>query len=167
MTHPAAPRKGWLAHYSELLGTWRKKNPADGEDAVHDAVLGILENGLGTIQDTRAYLARSTSNAFVDGYRRRSILNVLSMDELQDAEHPTVEDGQSLLYSRELLDALMDALQELPLACQKVYIWHRLEGWKHGEIAAHMGISRSMVEKHMNKALLHIHEKLQQFSPGN
>jgi RNA polymerase sigma-70 factor (ECF subfamily) len=64
-----------------------------------------------------------------------------------------------------VLDALMVALEELPLSCQKVYIRHRLEGWSHAEIAADMGISRSMVEKHMNRALLHIHEMLQKYSP--
>lgn len=165
MSRPTAPRKDWLAHYSELLGSWRKKNHADGEDALHDAVLRMLEQGMDAIKDSRAYLARSTANALVDGHRRHSILNARHLDDLHDADHPTVEDGQSTLYAGELMQAMMAALQDLPLPCQKVYLWHRMEGWTHAEIAAHMGISRSMVEKHMNRALLHLHEKLQKFSP--
>jgi len=38
-------------------------------------------------------------------------------------------------------------LEELPLACQKTHIRLRLEDWTDAEIAADMGVSRSMVEK--------------------
>lgn len=165
MAHSSTPKKGWLAHYSELVAAWRRNKQADGEDAIQDAVLGMLENGFGAIRDTRGYLARSASNALVDIYRKRSVLDVLCLDELDDDEHPRVDDAQSSIYTGELMDALMAALEELPLACQKAYIRHRLEGWTHAEIAADMGVSRSMVEKHMNRALLHIHAKLQKFSP--
>lgn len=165
MSRSPAPKKGWLAHYSELVAAWRRNKQADGEDAVQNAVLGMLENGLGTIKDTRGYLARSASNALVDIYRKRSILDVLCLDELGDEEYPKVGDAQSQTYTGQLMEALMAALEELPLACQKVYIRHRLEGWTHAEIAADMGVSRSMVEKHMNRAILHIHDKLQKYSP--
>ncbi|MGG4605090.1 RNA polymerase sigma factor [Paenalcaligenes sp. Me131] len=165
MSRSSASKKGWLAHYSELVAAWRRKKQGDGEDAVQEAMLSMLENGLGTIKDSRRYLARSASNALVDIYRKRSVLDMRCLDELDDDEHPKVDDAQSSVYTGELMDALMTALEELPLQCQKVYIRHRLEGWTHAEIAADMGISRSMVEKHMNKALLHIHENLQKFSP--
>ncbi len=165
MPRPPAPKKGWLAHYSELVAAWRRKNPQDGEDAMQDAVVGMLESGVGAIDDPRAYLARSTSNGLVDRQRRRGVLDLRSLEELSEDEHPAVQDGQASLYTREVLDALMSVLQELPLSCQKVYIRHRLEGWSHAEIAVDMGISRSMVEKHMNRALLHIHERLQKYSP--
>ncbi len=165
MSRPPASSKGWLAHYSELLVAWRRKNPQDGEDAMQDAVVGMLENGLTTIKNPRAYLARSTANGLVDRYRHRGVLGLRPLDELGEDDHPAIQDSQASIYTKEVLDALMAALQELPLSCQKVYIRHRLEGWSHAEIAADMGISRSMVEKHMNRALLHIHERLQKYSP--
>ncbi|VCU71098.1 putative RNA polymerase sigma factor FecI [Pigmentiphaga humi] len=165
MPRPPAPKKGWLAHYSELVAAWRRKNPQDGEDAMQDAVVGMLENGLIAVENPRGYLARSISNGLVDRYRRRSAIDFQPLEELDENEHPAVQDSQTSLYTKEVLDALMAALEELPLSCQKVYIRHRLEGWSHAEIAADLGISRSMVEKHMNRALLHIHERLQKYSP--
>lgn len=159
------PRKGWLAHYRELFGIWRRKNLHDGEDAIQDAVVKMLENGLGGVDDPRAYLSRSTANGLIDRHRRRTLLEFRPWDDLDEDEHPSVEDGQASIFTTELLDALMVALQELPLACQKVYIRHRIEGWTHAEIARDLGVSRSMVEKHMNRALLHIHERLQKYSP--
>ncbi|NYT69356.1 RNA polymerase sigma factor [Pusillimonas noertemannii] len=165
MSHSSVPKKGWLAHYSELVAAWRRNKQADGEDAIQDAVLGMLENGFGAIRDTRGYLARSASNAFVDMYRKRRVLDMRCLEDLGDDEHPRVDDAQSSAYTGELIDALMAALEELPLACQKTYIRHRLEGWTHAEIAADLGVSRSMVEKYMHRALLHIQDRLQKYSP--
>lgn len=157
--------KPWLAHYRELLGAWRRKGRENGEDAAQDAVLSLLENGAAAIKDTRAYLARSAGNRMIDQHRRQRIVEWMPLESLRESEHPTTEDAQSALYTQELLEALMAALKELPAGCQKVYVRHRLEGWTHAEIAREMGISRSMVEKHMNRALLHIQDRLQRFSP--
>lgn len=166
MTRRSFSDKSWLAHYRELLGIWRRKGREDGEDAAQDAVLNLLENGVGAIDDTRAYLARSASNRMVDQHRRRRIVDWLPLEALHESEHPVVPDAQAALYTQELLDALMAALRELPPSCQQAYVLHRLEGWTHAEIAQEMGVSRSMVEKHMNRALLHIQERLQKFSPN-
>ncbi|MCG7327541.1 sigma-70 family RNA polymerase sigma factor [Achromobacter sp. ACRQX] len=160
-------KQGWLAHYRELLGAWRNKNSPDGEDAVQDVAVKLLERGIVDIEEPRAYLARGVSNGVIDQHRRRAILPVRAIDELAEREHPTVADGQSAYYAGELLTALMAALQELPPACQRVYLQHRLEGWTHAEIAADMGISRSMVEKHMIRALQHIGERLKQHAPSD
>ncbi len=167
MSGSRPPRKGWLAHYSELMGAWRRKGPGqdDGQDAVQDSALSLLENGVGAIDDTRAYLARSTRNGLVDRHRRRSILSFLSIDEMDEADHPRADPPESALYTRELADALLAALEELPLKCQQVYLHHRLEGRTHAEIAGHMGLSRSMVEKYMQRAVRHINDRLQKYAP--
>ncbi|WP_082621300.1 sigma-70 family RNA polymerase sigma factor [Bordetella sp. N] len=165
MSSPPKSAKGWLAHYRELMGAWRRKNPQDGEDAMQDAVVGMLESGLSSIRDPRAYLSRSTANGLVDRHRRRGVLDVRPLDELDESDQPAVQDGQGALYAKQVLDALMAGLEELPPSCRKVYIQHRLEGWSHTEIAADMGISRSMVEKHMSRALLHLHDKLRSYTP--
>jgi RNA polymerase sigma-70 factor (ECF subfamily) len=167
MPRPLTPKKSWLAHYSELIGAWRRKGAwrEDGEDAMQDAALAILENGVGTMDDARAYLARSTANGLINRHRRRSILTILPLDELDEAEHPLAPNPEAAAYSQELACALSAALDELPLKCQQVYIRHRLEGWSHAEIAQSMGLSRSMVEKYMQRALQHLTERLQNYAP--
>lgn len=155
-------KKDWLAHYRDLFGLWRRSGPGreDGEDAMHDTVLGMLENGLGAIEDPRAYLARGTSNRLISQYRHARVLEMLPLDDLGDARHPVAAGADAHVQCRQLADALAAALEELPLKCRQIYVRHRLEGQTHIEIAREMGLSRSMVEKYMTRALRHLDKRL-------
>lgn len=158
----------WLAHYSQLLDLWRQRASGreDAEDAAHDTVLGMLENGTSVIDDPRAYMARGISNRLISRYRHLNVLDFTPLHDLTDAQHPTTPSAEAGLRYQQLADALMDALQELPPKCRHIYIKHRLEGCSHTEIAHEMGLSRSMVEKYMTRALRHIHHQLQHYAPN-
>ncbi len=167
MSRPTAPKKTWLAHYSELVAAWRRKAAGreDREDAMHDAVVRLLENGTAAVDDPRAYLKRSTANGIIDRHRHHAALPATPLHELEESEHPQACGPEAKMYSRQMVNDLRDALGELPLVCQQVYIRHRLEGWTHAEIARGMGISRAMVEKHMTRALQHLNQRLQKYAP--
>ena len=51
---------------------------------------------------------------------------------------------------------LKDALAELPERVRFVFLLHRYEGMKYREIAQHLGISVSSVEKYMMQAIKHV-----------
>ncbi len=157
----------WLAHYSQLVDTWRQRTSGreDAEDAMHDTVLGILENGTGVIDNPRAYMARGTSNRLISRHRHLSVLDITPLHDLTDAQHPTTPSAEAGLRFQQLADALTDALEGLPPKCRHVYIKHRLEGCSHTELANEMGLSRSMIEKYMTRALRHIQQELQHHVP--
>jgi|SRR5690606_16594655 len=160
--------KGWLVFYSELIGVWTRRSGQvqNAEDAAHDAVLGMLEGDAGAISDPRAYLRRSSYNGLVDMHRRRKTHSAIPLHELQENDHPCgTDEPESALRTSQLAAALMEALDELPAKCQQVYVYHRLEGRTHAEIAEAMGLSRSMVEKYMMRALHHINDRLQEYAP--
>lgn len=163
----APAKKGWLAHYSELLGVWRRKahGHEDAEDAMHDAMVRLLESGSATADDPRAYLKRSTANGVIDRHRHQAVLPTTPLQALEETEHPLVAGPESTVYSHQLIGDLKTALEELPPVCQQVYLRHRLEGWTHAEIATAMGLSRAMVEKHMTRALQHLSRRLQHHAP--
>ncbi|QEI07566.1 sigma-70 family RNA polymerase sigma factor [Pigmentiphaga aceris] len=167
MSRPAVPKKNWLAHYSELVAAWRRKavGQEDREDAMHDAVVRLLENGAATVDDPRAYLKRSTTNGIIDRHRHQTALPVTPLHDLEESEHPQVCGPETKVYSRQMVTDLKDALGELPLVCQQVYVRHRLEGWTHAEIARGMDISQAMVEKHMTRALQHLNQRMQKYAP--
>lgn len=167
MSRSSRSAKSWLAHYSELAGAWRGKAGVheDAQDAMHDAVVRLLENGAATVADPKAYLKRSTANGIIDRHRHRTALAMSPLHELDESEHPAVGGPESGAFSRQLIDDLTAALNELPLACRQVYVGHRLEGWTHAEIAAALGISRDMVEKRMTQTLQHLNRKLQKYAP--
>jgi len=56
---------------------------------------------------------------------------------------------------------LCDAIEALPPRCRQVFLLHRVEGMRHAEVAQTLGISRSMVEKHMINAYSSLHAELE------
>ncbi|MGX9936500.1 RNA polymerase sigma factor [Advenella kashmirensis] len=166
MPRRPSPDKGLLAHYCELVGTWarRANSVPDAEDAAHDAVVGILERNGATIVNPRAYLHRSTANGLISRYRHQKACPTSALHELPEEQHPTVDDVEAAVHLSQLSQALLEALDELPIVCQQVFAWHRIEGWTVPEIASRMGLSVSMVEKHLTKSMRHLHQKLERFS---
>jgi len=52
-------KKGWLAHYGELIGTWVRRTDSvthDVQDAVHDVITTMLSGTTSVIHHPRAYL---------------------------------------------------------------------------------------------------------------
>lgn len=167
MSRFAKPNQGWLAHYAALFGTWGRSGTVreDAEDAMHDTVLGILESGAGAIENPRAYMARGVSNRLVSRYRHDRVLDTIPLHDLPDSAHPTTQGSETGAQFQELADALIAALETLPPKCRTIYILHRLEGRTHTEIANDLGLSRSMIEKYMTRALRHIHAQLSHYAP--
>lgn len=166
MSNRHVVRKSWLAHYTELLSTWRRRVRVheDMEDAMQDTMLRILENGAVRAENPKAYLQRSVANGVTDRLRRETVLPMKPLHELHESEHPEVAGPESALYSKQMAGDLATALEELPLVCRQVYIYKRLEGCSHAEIAEQLGISRAMVEKHMTRTLRHLNARLQQYA---
>ena len=90
---------------------------------------------------------------------------MLPLHELDEADHPLCAGADVEAQTQQMVRDLKAALEELPWACQQVYVRHRLEGWTHAEIAEFLGVSRAMVEKHMTRALQHLNRKLQKYAP--
>lgn len=159
--------KGWLAHYRELIGSWTRRGASrhDAEDAAHDVVANMLRNGDAAVLDPKAYLYGASQNRLNGEIRRQSRREQVSLDELPDAEHPVQSDPESAIRAAQLADALKVALAELPLKCQQVFLWNKLEGYTQAEIAQKLGLTQSTVEKHMRRALAHIHDRLQDHAP--
>ncbi|NYT80922.1 RNA polymerase ECF-subfamily sigma-70 factor [Alcaligenaceae bacterium] len=139
--------KGWLAHYRELIGTWKRRSSSsfDAEDAAHDAIVGMLENGGSTIENKRAYLHRSVANGLINRYRREQSFPTLPLHELSESEHPVMDGVEAAAQVSELSQALSDALGELPPACQQVFAWHRLEGWTVPVYTGYYGAPRNVM----------------------
>lgn len=156
---------GWLAYYGELMRSWTRRGAAshDAQDATQDSVLSILQGDASLIRDPRAYLGRSVRNGLAAQYRRQSRDAHVPLHELPEEHQPAGSaDPHAALRATQLADALLQALDELPLPCRQVFAWHRLEGRTMPDIANQMGLSLSMVEKHMTRAIRHIQVRLKQ-----
>ncbi|OZI31044.1 hypothetical protein CAL29_24165 [Bordetella genomosp. 10] len=158
---PASP-KDWLAHYSWLWGAGRPRavRREDAEDAMQDIAVNMLEKGAGAIEEPRAYLLRSVYNRIVSLHRARTLRAAAPLHELPDEHCPLADSAEDSYAASRLADDLVAALGELPVACQEAFKLHRLEGWPHERIAAHLGVSRNMVERHIMRAMRQLQDKL-------
>lgn len=57
---------------------------------------------------------------------------------------------------KQRMQALQNIIDCLPPKCRQVFWMHRIEGQPQLEIAAELGISLNMVERHMIRALVDI-----------
>lgn len=167
MSRSPASKKSWLAHYSELVGVWTRRADSreDAEDATHDAIVRVLENDTGALENPRAYLHRSVHNRLIDEHRRAKLLDAVPLHELDEGVHPLLSDPDAQARTAQLLASLKEGLAELPLKCRQVFLWHRLEGYTQKEIAQKLGISINMVEKYMIRAARHLRERLHDHAP--
>ena len=58
--------------------------------------------------------------------------------------------------------ALKQALAELPERTQQIFRLNRIEGMTHAQVARHLDISDSSVQKHLAKALAYVMQRLQE-----
>jgi len=165
MSDSPTSSKGWLVYYRGLIGSWAKNNSRspDAEDAVQNSALKMLGQSQEAVLDPNAYLFRATRNHLINEVKRQARQPVTSLEALAQDDHPLLSDPEAPVRARQLVDALEAALQQLPLKKRQVFIYHRLEGYTHPEIAARMGISLNTVERYVMDATRHIREKLQNF----
>ena len=153
-------------YYRELVKflSARLGNAQAAEDVVHDAYVRVLERASDEpIQQPRAFLYRTALNLVIDGHRRNALRQVEPLEVLDAEERFFTPSPQVLMDHHQRLDLIQRALAELPAACRDSFLLRKLEGLSHPEIAERLGISRSMVEKHIVNAMKHCRIRIRQW----
>lgn len=145
----------------------------DAEDVLQDVFYELIQayRLLKPAEQVTAWLFRVARNRITDLFRRRrsvSLSDAISAD--QDA--PTIEDllpspdaGPDAIYARGLLlEAMDDALDELPEAQREVFLAHEFEGRSFKELSEETGTSVNTLLSRKHYAVLHLRERLQEFS---
>ena len=142
------------------LGDWDH-----AADVTQDAFLRYASassrGGAAVIENPRAFLRRIVTN-LVQTRRNRlrqygTPVSLTDMDDVVADPTPCVE---RRLAARQHLACLRSALMELPLDCRTALLLNRLDGLSHPEIARHLGVSVSMVTKHIMRAVRHCARRL-------
>lgn len=136
------------------------KRSHEVEDVVQEAFLKVIEaQGKREINLPEHYLFRTTRNLALKEIAKKA--NKLT-DNLGDFPSETdLVVGTSLeddYEAKERLDLACQAIRELPLKCRQVFIYRRVYGYSHKEIADEMGISVKTIEAHLTRAILHCAE---------
>lgn len=68
--------------------------------------------------------------------------------------------------SSQTVDALLAAIGELPLRCREAFILHKFDGLSQAEVARQMGISVTMVERHIKLGMQACRARQEQIQGG-
>jgi RNA polymerase sigma factor (sigma-70 family) len=145
------PVRGWLTRYFRR----RVQNYAEIEDMVQDVFTRMVaRDSTEPVENLGGYVLKTASSVLTDWIRRRSSHAASRHVPFEPELHGEEElDPARILGGREELQAATIVLLQLPERTRTVFVLRSMEGWRFQDIAAHLGISVSAVEKHMVRAI--------------
>ena len=131
------------------------RRPQDIDDIAQETfVRAFLAEQKGTIQHPKAYIYRIARNlAFEILTKKSTKLTSYIEDSCNNALLQSTEDIEGTAIVMEKFDRVKVAIAQMPPQCQRVFIMHKVYGFKYKEISQQLGISVSTVEKHIMTGL--------------
>ena len=149
----------------------RVHDQGDAEDILQDVFHEFVQAYRlpAPIEQVSAWLFRVARNRIIDRFRKRREQPLADLvDAAVDVEYrldlalPATDAGPEALYARSvLLEALQDALNELPADQRDVFVAHELEGRSFKELASESGVGVNTLLARKRYAVLHLRVRLQ------
>ena len=143
----------------------------EAEDILQDVFYELLQTYrmMKPVEHVTGWLFRVARNRIVDLFRRHrlsSLSNPIASEEedslLLEDLLPSSDDGPEAAYARTvLLEALEDALDELPEEQRSVFISHEVTGTSFKQLSDETGISVNTLLSRKRYAVLHLRRRLQ------
>lgn len=160
-------RELFLAHRRELQAylTRKLRDSETAADLTQETFLRFAEyrgdNPAAVITHERSYLYRTAHNLAVDHLRRE---NREQTDSIADSELTGIPgeepSPERAVRGRGELAAVREAISELPVRTQQVFLLARIEGLTYRQVAERLRISDSSVQKHLASAIKHVMRRL-------
>ncbi|WP_233852332.1 RNA polymerase sigma factor [Paraburkholderia sp. HD33-4] len=151
----------------------RIRDPDDAEDILQDVFHEFVQAYRlpAPIEQASAWLFRAARNRIIDRFRKKKEQPLTDLSDAEDdasSEYrldlalPAHDAGPEALYARALLlEALQDALDELPPNQREVFIAHELEGRSFKDMVAQSGVTLNTLLARKRYAVLHLRARLQ------
>ena len=152
----------YVTHRTELCRYLVHKNRlshAEAEDITQSAFakFSALDDPQG-VENPRAFLYKMATNLAIDFQRRNQVqdryLLFSAADEMSAPGPEQVTDG------KQRLGILSRALWGMPKKRRQLLLMSRFDGLSYAEIGRQVGLSESVVRKHINNALADCHKAL-------
>jgi RNA polymerase sigma factor (sigma-70 family) len=150
----------------------RVLNAGDAEDVLQDVFYELLQTYrlMKPVERAGAWMFRVARNRIADLFRRQ---RTVSLNESVDGEDgrvsfedllPSPDAGPDAVYARGVMvEAMEDALAELPATQREVFLAHEVEGKSFAEISAETGVAVNTLLSRKRRAVLHLRKRLEQF----
>jgi RNA polymerase sigma-70 factor (ECF subfamily) len=142
----------------DLVRRGRESWRDDAADVAQDACVHVLRlTTPQTVREPARYLARIARNLLIDRrrYRKREAAVFDSSADAELAGRHSL-DPERIASGEQVLVLALAVIEALPPRCRQAFELHRFEGLNYVGIAHRMGISTSMVEKHIAEAMLRL-----------
>ncbi|MGW5284452.1 RNA polymerase sigma factor [Streptomyces collinus] len=137
--------------YEEAVLYVAMRAPADDVDDIVGKAFKAAFEYWGAIKNPRAYLYATLRNGVSARYRERDRDARLRRDCVASRPQQTHPDPADLIESKEHLQEVLNALQQLPERMREIALL-TLDNYKPGEIADQLGITRSTVTTQLTEA---------------
>lgn len=144
-------------HHPDLMRYFRSRvhNIDDAADLAQECYARLLRYREGhTEASLQLLLFRIAKNLLTDSWRAQQSHHADEHVDIGEVEIATGAPSQfDQLHGQQRLARLKVAIDALPPKCQAVFVFSRIDGMSHAEIALKCGITVKAVEKHITKAL--------------
>jgi RNA polymerase sigma factor (sigma-70 family) len=130
------------------------------DDFVQEALVRFMHRSRQTlVEQPFGYLLRIANNLLIDEARACAAGRVpVSISD--DTDFPCAAQQEDRRNHDDLQQRLNEALDELPQKCRDAFIMKRFHEMDTPAIARRLNISHRMVQKHLIKAMSHLHERI-------
>ncbi|KUG09315.1 RNA polymerase sigma factor [Solirubrum puertoriconensis] len=162
---------------SKLLSFIRRRIPdeADAEDVLQDVFYELVQSYrlVKPVEQMAAWLFRVARNKIIDRYRRpkpASLEEAASYHSAADSDEPLLladvlpapDDSTETAMAREtIMEAILDALEELSPAQRQVFVWHEFDGKTFKQMSEETGVPLKTLISRKHYAVQQLRTKLQ------
>ena len=138
----------------------------DVEDVAQEVYLRLIRyRKLDEIKPSLTLLCTIAANLLKDRYRRIRVRNIhphISMSDTEEVASPEAS-PEEVVKSKEGLKYFQTVYRSLSDDCRQAFMLHRFKGYTYEEIARTLGISKSMVQKHISRVLFQLGKKFENY----
>lgn len=132
--------------------------PHEIEDIVQETYVRICQiENKESISSPKSFMYKTARNLALDFQKQASNRLVDGIDNMEAFEHLLSEPNKDEMYENALSDSefshFCEAVRLLPVQCRKVFVLKKVYGYSQREIAAHLTLSESTVEKHISTGM--------------
>ncbi|UYZ57691.1 RNA polymerase sigma factor [Hymenobacter latericus] len=161
----------------KLLAFIRRRIPdeADAEDVLQDVFYELVQSYrlVKPVEQMAAWLFRVARNKIIDRYRRpkpASLEEAAGYHAASDSDEPLLladvlpapDDSTETAMAREtIMEAILDALGELPPPQRQVFVWHEFDGKTFRQMSEETGVPLKTLISRKHYAVQQLRTKLQ------
>jgi len=142
----------WLSSLRRVLAS-RGRSADDIDDLMQEAFLRLqVYCREREVQNTEAFLVRTALNLAAEQGRKAHARQVVTDEAVIEALVDPAPPPDEFYLRQQRMQRMKAGLARLNPRPREVLLMHRLDGLSHAQIAEQLGISVSMVEKHIARA---------------